>query len=125
MKFDKKLIIILFFLFLIISVIGCFEETRIDMSDKIEIVYQEMINETEYITLKEVKGVIKNIGNETYNRVVVEVNFFDEFDRYLKTKTDYVYNLKVNMTDDFSVTYQDYERHYNDIDHYEIIIDIK
>ena len=73
MKFNKKSIIILFFLLIIFCLVGCFEETKIDMSDKIEIVYQEMINETEYITLKEVKGVVKNIGNETFDRVVIEV----------------------------------------------------
>lgn len=71
---------------------------------------------------KRVEGDIKNIGDRNIDKATITVKFYDSYDILLNTEKDYVFNLDVEKTDHFVVSYDNSDPYYDQYDRYTISV---
>ncbi len=113
------IIIIIFFFFC-----GCFDVSNSNTKTENLDEYIQLVDEEVLVnpiasdeTRVYYKGTIKNTGDQTIQQVEIKVNFYDEDNILLFSKSDNVSNLKQDQTEDFQVIVQSTEQYYNQIDH--------
>ncbi len=63
-----------------------------------------------------INGIIKNIAGEMLNTVVITLNFYDNDNDFLASRTYTIRYLDKSKSDNFQVIYYDSESYFDDID---------
>lgn len=132
MRIIKKHLILsgILFILLIVGFIGCLEQEKLKISDKIEIVSynistKKFDNETSFIgegflhtdeaDLYYISGIVKNISDEILINVNVTAKFYNNTNNFLTEKTTHVGGIPPKSTKDFGIYYFSNEDFFEEI----------
>ena len=71
---------------------------------------------------KEVYGTVKNVADKNVDYAEVTVKFYDKDNELLITKNQQVQYIGNGATKSFSVFYYNYEKYYDQYDHYTVSV---
>ena len=113
-------------LLLAVGLSGCSEtQNENTISDKVSVDYSFIKGSTEdYVSSHYVRGTVKNIAGYKLSKIKITANFYDENDIYLKSYSDYVYNLPDTYTEDFEIGFPVYGSYHENVDHATVKVEV-